>query len=246
MRKFLFSIVLLSACAGQLAAQSGGGSGKTVILVHGVHPIMEDFLPLERLFSSRGYAVITHRYNSNQRLDSSARQLAANLCELKPRSGEILIVAHSMGGLVARRAVSEGDYACEAAPLDITLLTIASPFGGFGSANNAAAVPFNVFGIKPYMRDVGSRSEFITEPGRLPPNVRHYLVFTDESGAVIERSGKKYSDSKVPLASQYNGAVQNDPQVKGSVQLEAGHVGVINAGGQVSAELEKIISRLAR
>lgn len=249
MRRVLAALILPLICSAFPAGQVFAAPAKTVILVHGIHPVMDDLKPLERFFSDRGYRVITFRYDSEQRLNDSAQKLAARICELEtdsPDMKSLLVVAHSMGGLVSRRALTEGFYQCEAAPAATVLLTAASPFGGFKSANNTAMMPVNIFGIKPYMRDMGTKSEFITSPGSLPVSVRHYMVFTDERGATLVRGGKTVSDDKVPQASQRNAAVQSDGQMKGSVEIKAGHVGVINTDGNISAPLADILGRMTR
>jgi len=155
-------------------------------------------------------------------------------------------VAHSMGGLVSRRALTEGFYQCASAPAATVLLTVASPFGGFKSANNTAIMPVNIFGIKPYMRDMGTKSEFIAAPDSLPVNVRHYMVFTDERGATRVRGGETISDDKVPQSAQRNTAVLSDGQMRGSIEVKAGHVGVINTDGNVSAPLAAVLGRMTR
>lgn len=249
MRRILTALILPLLCSACLAGPVSAAPAKTVILVHGIHPVMDDLKPLERFFSDRGYRVIVYQYDSEQRLNDSATGLAERICGLNtdsPDMKSLLIVAHSMGGLVSHRALTEGFYQCAAAPSATVLLTAASPFGGFKSANNTAMMPVNILGIKPYMRDMGTKSKFITAPGSLPANVRHYMVFTDERGATLVRGGETISDDKVPQAAQRNTAVQSDGQMKGSVEIKAGHVGVINTDGNVSAPLAAILGRMTR
>jgi pimeloyl-ACP methyl ester carboxylesterase len=97
------------------------------------------------------------------------------------------IIAHSMGGLVARRALGFLDEQSEP-PRVATLLTLATPFGGQASA--ALGVE-RAPSVVPSWRNLAPDSSFLRNLYRVPlPKVtRHVLVFT-------------YRDDVVPLDSQ--------------------------------------------
>lgn len=213
------------------------------VLVHGINPVHEQLEPLAREVAARGYRALAFRYDDDQPLDRSARQLGELLCPLLDRllPERVVIVAHSMGGLVARRALTRDHAAGLAArPERLRLLTIATPFGGFPSANFSRLD----FGLGPKSHhDLGTLSRFIREPGELGENVWHYKVETDEKGRTrADGAGRRVNDDSVRLERQRQDAV--DRAVASRWTWPRGHVGAIDDGGCVAPELPPLLDRL--
>lgn len=211
------------------------------VLVHGINPDHTQLEPLACEVAARGYRALAFRYDDDQPLDRSARQLGELLCPLLDRllPDRVVIVAHSMGGLVARRALTRG-HALAERPERLRLLTIATPFGGFPSANFSRLD----FGLGPKSHhDLGTLSKFIREPGELGPNVWHYKVETDEKGRTrADRAGRRVDDDSVRLERQRQDDV--DRAVASRWTWPRGHVGSIDDGGRVAPELPPLLDRL--
>ena len=97
-------------------------SGKVLLMIHGLclndNHWRKDDAPghAEALAAQLGYTTVFLRYNSGQHISQNGRELAAQLEHLvahwPTQIKELSIVAHSMGGLLARSAVhyaQEGD-----------------------------------------------------------------------------------------------------------------------------------------
>ncbi|MBL4846262.1 MAG: hypothetical protein JKY65_12095 [Planctomycetes bacterium] len=224
---------------------------KLAVVVHGINPDHADLDPLSRDLARRGYTVVRFVYDDSERLHRSAARLRSALAQIQreSRPGQLRVVAHSMGGLVARRALtkdplpsppespeaSQGRVLALAGPL--TLVTIASPFGGFWPANLSRAD----FGKgPPVFRDLGNWAKFIRKPGELASGVTHVKVETKEKGKRL--SGK--SDKSVRLRRQKQKTVDKGARVV--YRVDRGHVGSINQGGRVPEEIRSILTRAFR
>jgi pimeloyl-ACP methyl ester carboxylesterase len=81
-----------------------------VILVHGINGTPRDFAALVPSLDASRYQVWLFYYPSGLPLDNLGKILAlvvAKIAARLPNDGQVAIVAHSMGGLVGRRAVNE-------------------------------------------------------------------------------------------------------------------------------------------
>jgi pimeloyl-ACP methyl ester carboxylesterase len=238
------------------------------IVVHGINPIHADLDALSRDLVQRDYRVLRFVYDDGAALAKSSRALRRALATLQrvSRPSRLAVVAHSMGGLVSRRALSAdeltppqptklrrsyhgGRWRTRRVPRGpaptplpalrgpISFLTVASPFGGFRSANWARLD----FGLgRAVYRDLGTRARFIRKPGQLAEGVTHVKVETDEEGH-SRHDGE--SDDSVPLKSQTQETV--DAAASEVLRLDLGHVGSIrDLDQEVPAELQTILTRV--
>lgn len=210
---------------------------RVALLVHGINPVHEDLDALAADLQARGMTVLRFVYDDSDRLDLSAERLARGIEDLARKRGlsRLDIVAHSMGGLVARRALTQG-HGLEPLGLEIKFLSVASPFGGFGSANWSRLD----MGLgRKVFRDLGTRSSFIREPGELIRGVAHTKVETDEHN----HTHRGQDDDSVPLKSQAQAKV--DAAAARRFRLSYGHVGSISdEEGRVPAGLQAILSEV--
>ena len=86
--------------------------GRLVVLIHGLDSDAEYWQDLVPLLENEGYAVAPLLYPNDQPVAESARLLAAEMAALRaehPRL-KVDIVAHSMGGMIARAYLEGDDY----------------------------------------------------------------------------------------------------------------------------------------
>ena len=225
----------------------GPGSRGLVVLVHGFNPAGDDFAPLESELRRRGYEVVRFHYDWRRVIDRSADEFVLFVRDIRSRRplASLKVIAHSMGGLVTRRAMTEGRALTLAGDLPIDLLTVATPFGGIPVANWTLLVPVNICGLQDSHRCLRTAGSLVTKPGRLGPNVSHYKVDTREEGETRVFRGRLIKDVRVQLADQRNAEVDGDPRVVLSETIAAGHVGSLDHEGRVSEGLLKVLDRFA-
>jgi pimeloyl-ACP methyl ester carboxylesterase len=145
-------------------------------------------------------------YPSGNRLDGAASFATQTLIRLRARCpyDELFVVAHSMGGLVARAAVLEHAEKSRLAHISL-FVSISSPFRGIQSATNVAKAPERIQQRMPFAFEyVALDSPFITglfyrDPDtrevrrRLPEDLTYHLLFghTDDT-TVPNRSSARW------------------------------------------------------
>ena len=103
----------------------------------------ERYAALSYHFEVEGKQTACFAYDDRGSLEDSAARLTQALTALQARlrPGRITIVAHSLGGLVARRAlVVERKGRLEPGAFTYTLVTVATPFGGIRSAADCGRI----------------------------------------------------------------------------------------------------------
>ncbi|MDJ0761906.1 MAG: hydrolase [Myxococcota bacterium] len=231
-----------------------------VVLVHGCNTSSGRFRTLAGVFEARGQQAICFTYNDRARLAESARRLANAIHDLRHRmkNDKLILLGHSQGGLLTRRALASTNPAKSAAStgFDLHIVTISSPFNGIEASSHCsligmhiATLGFSVFlcrsiaGAK--WREIHANAAFIRNPGRLGAEVDTYLkIVTDERDTCrVYENGECVEDDYVfSLAEQYNARVDGDPRTQ-NVEVRAGHVEIVGAVGEVPVKLLKILER---
>ena len=156
-----------------------------VLFVHGINGGPTDFRPLiERLDRSR-FQPWVYYYPSGAKLQNLGMYLDRLVMQLKARYGfkRLLLVAHSMGGLVARSALLDHaeNYGDGLIPL---FVSIATPWDGHRAAQ--LGVDYAPTAVYSWI-DMAPGSAFLkglyyqasgAERRRLPPSLDHHLIFT--------------------------------------------------------------------
>lgn len=153
-----------------------------------------------------------------------------SLNELMP----IVIVAHSMGGLIVREALNLLDTD-DSKALGIEFISLATPFGGHPAARHTAD---STMMILPSWRDLNPDSEFIQKLYRkpLPDDVTHELfyAFNNEDGIKVGEN----SDGVVPLSSQLYPRAQE--QSSRQLGLDVTHTSILTDSTATTAIIEAV------
>ncbi len=183
------------------ALEEDSGYKVPVVFVHGIGGSARDFSEIIAHLDRRRYKPWFFDYPSGMDLN----QLSAMFYRLF-LSGRVIptqdmpmvIVAHSMGGLVVREALNrctgkknEADVRC--------LITIASPLGGHPAAKSGTRAPV----VIPSWYDLAPDSAFIRDLHRRPlPESTRYHLYCALGQSSAPDSAENGSDGVVPVSSQ--------------------------------------------
>lgn len=209
-----------------------------VVFVHGIGGSAREFIPiLDNLDQSRFKAWFFH-YPSGGDLNQMAQLfydifLSNQKIPLKDTS-PMVIVAHSMGGLVVRESFN---LLPSNAPTDITFISLASPFNGHPSALD---VDKSSGLILPSWRDLNPDGEFIQQLYRKPlaPNIKHQLFYAYSNDSAFKLGDN--SDGVVPLSSQLHSSAQIESQRQ--YGLDVNHTSILTSENSIS-QITKVIEQ---
>jgi len=195
-----------------------------VVFVHGVGGSIRAFEPIVNQLDRERYKPWFFYYPSGGDLDQLAEffhRIFLSGKVIKLGEMPMIIVAHSMGGLIVREAVNKYDNSQKENKIGL-LVTIATPFGGHPAA--ALGEKHGLIGL-PSWRDVNPESRFIKELFRksLPKTIEHQLLYAYDNPATLKIS--KNSDGVVPLSSQLRLDAQQ--QATGQLGFESSHTGIL-------------------
>ena len=214
------------------------------VLVHGCNGSAGRFRSLAQLYAFHGQQAVCFSYNDRDSLVDISGQLITALDSLAShiRNRNLMVIGHSMGGLVARKAMERdrrGEWQND--NVNIKLATISAPFAGIEIASHCGikflhwlslgTVPgicWAITGDNWY--EITSASNFIRYPEPLLKSVQRYLkVVTDERDTCRSKSKNGScieSDHVFSLAEQYHPVIDNYKQLI-NVEVEAGHVEIV-------------------
>lgn len=186
------SFFTLFASASTLETLRGTDSREAVVMVGGFGSDFAYFSPwmTELRRSPNSIYGFVHNHQTT-RMEVGAKDLAQELLRLNQEGVQcVTILAHSMGGLVAKKALHLLGEEGSSRFSSIELRTYGTPWGGFFAANFARWIPGSQFVADmlgfAMSSEIGSRSDFmlsLREP--LPVNVR--LVVYDSSDDEVAR-----------------------------------------------------------
>jgi triacylglycerol esterase/lipase EstA (alpha/beta hydrolase family) len=170
-------------------------------------------------------------YPSGMRLEAAANALNDGVKLLHDRYGfkRLHVVAHSMGGLVARRFVIRNTLEGRNSYIN-TLITFSSPWDGHEAA--AMGVKYAPE-VVPSWRDMAHGSEFLTHlyDRRLKGKVSHHLFYSHH--ASHSRILPPENDGTVSVASQLRKEAKEDAvQVLG---FDEDHVSILSSKAALKA-----------
>lgn len=197
-----------------------------VVFVHGIGGSVTDFSSIIARLDRDHYKPWFYYYPSGADLDKLAHLfyrifLSGNVVHLDPRT-PLIIVAHSMGGLVVRKALN--DYKGDDEENKVRLfISIATPFGGHPDATaGIEAAPL----VLPSWYDLNPEGAFIKELYRqaIPEFTQHHLIYAYGNQSSVKLG--ENSDGVVPLSSQLYPLAQN--QSTRQYGYNHSHTGILN------------------
>jgi pimeloyl-ACP methyl ester carboxylesterase len=203
-----------------------------VLFVHGITGHPREFAQIVAHLDRARYQPWFYFYPSGASLDALGRVLARQLARLQDEHGfhELAVVAHSMGGLVARAGILEYDALTQRRDIRV-FVSISTPFGGDEFAARGAADAPAFLAVPPSFRDLAAGSTFLEGlyfhdprtrrlPRRLPPHVAHHLLYGYDNGG----SGAS-GDGVLTLASMLRREAQEEARTLRAVN--ATHTGIL-------------------
>ncbi|MCH6256271.1 hypothetical protein MLD52_06910 [Puniceicoccaceae bacterium K14] len=206
-----------------------------VVFVHGIDGSVRAFEPLVEALDETRFKPWFFYYPSGADLNQMGKLFYDILLSGKgvPLSKmPMVIVAHSMGGLVVREALNhyksgDSENRVEA------FVSIASPFGGIRAAATGEKHGLLVL---PVWRDLNPEKQFVRGLFRneYPESLKHHLFYAYENDAFMKFG--KNSDGVVSMASQLDKRAQ-----EGAINqfgFESGHVSILEDRDMIEATLE--------
>jgi pimeloyl-ACP methyl ester carboxylesterase len=216
------------------------------VLVHGCNGSAGRFRSLAQLYAFHGQQAVCFSYDDRESLVLSSGRLIAALDELAGsiRDKHVTVIGHSMGGLLARKAMEHdrsGEWQRNQASL--TLATVSAPLAGIQVASpcGSSLLHWLSLGTLPGIcwivtgdnwYEITSPSSFIRLPGPLLPSVRRYLkIVTDERDTCRRKNANGTcieSDYVFSLAEQYHPLIDVYPRLV-NIEVAAGHVEIVGS-----------------
>ena len=214
------------------------------VLVHGCNGSAGRFRSLAQLYAFHGQQTVCFSYNDRDSLVDSSGQLITALDELAShiRNRNLMVIGHSMGGLVARKAMERdrrGEWQND--DVSIKLATVSAPFAGIEIASHCGikllhwlslgTVPGICWAITgDNWSEITSASNFIRYPEPLLQSVQRYLkIVTDERDTCRRRNKNGScleSDHVFSVAEQYHPIIDNYKKLI-NIEVDAGHVEIV-------------------
>lgn len=214
------------------------------VIVHGCFSSAGKFRSLADVFAFHGQQAVCFEYNDRDSLEKSSGELAASLSILKKKIGSrrISVIAHSQGGLIARRAlIEERENSIKAKDSEIELITISAPFGGIEASSHCGskALALLSLGITKVIcriitgdkyKEIPPNSAFIQYPGKLISAVyRHIKIVTNESGTC-----RRFDSNQLCVEDDYVFSIDeqkqrrvDDEERTQEIVTDAGHVEIV-------------------
>ncbi|MGF1761776.1 DUF413 domain-containing protein [Aliivibrio kagoshimensis] len=202
-----------------------------VIFIHGIDGSPRDFRKIVDSMDRSRYKAWFYYYPSGGDLDLSAElfyRIFLSGKVMEHTEQPLIIVAHSMGGLVARKALNL--YQDEESENRVELfVSIASPFGGHKAAAEGEESGLIVL---PAWRDLNPNNDFIRDlyDKPLPSNLNHQLLYAYRNSSSLKFG--ENSDGVVTLESQLHVSAQQ--QSRAQFGFNNTHTGVLNNDEVVS------------
>ncbi|PLX81344.1 MAG: alpha/beta hydrolase [Desulfuromonas sp.] len=211
-----------------------------VVFVHGVGGSIRAFEPIINQLDRERYKPWFFYYPSGGDLDQLSEvfhRIFLSGKVIKLDKIPMIVIAHSMGGLIVREALNKYENGHEESKVPM-LITIASPFGGHPAAASGEKHGLIVL---PSWRDVNPESRFIKELFRnpLPESTEHQLLYAYDNPATLKLN--KNSDGVVPLSSQLRLEAQR--QATKQLGFESSHTGILE-NKEVIAHVLDCMSRV--
>ena len=234
----------LKACNNSAKPLTIEPNSPLVVIVHGCFSSAAKFKALADVYQHLGQQTACFEYDDRHSLERVSGDLTQSLNKLSSVVGDnvMTVIAHSQGGLISRRALTQDrDDSKIATHSDLELVTVSTPFNGIQASSHCGihwlrglslgvvdGICYLVTGSK--YRQIPPQTDFINTPGQLVPNLsRHLIVKTDErdSCRTMDAIGRCVKDDYV-----FSVAEQTQLDIEWSEQSEivtvrAGHAEIV-------------------
>lgn len=228
------------------------------VLVHGCDGSAGRFRSLAQLYAFNGQQAVCFSYDDRVSLTRTSDRLITALDNLSRQTGNrnINVIGHSMGGLIARKAMErERSSKWTQKDIDFNLVTVSAPLGGIKVARDCgnSVLHWATLGVLPGLcwmvsgdnwYEITSHSKFIQQPGPLLSSVHRYIkVVTDERNACRRRNndGSCLDDDYIfSLPEQYQSTIDNYSNLT-NVEVKAGHVEIVGDSNSAPRKLLSIL-----
>ncbi len=211
-----------------------------VLFVHGISGSGHDWLYLIEQLNRERFQPWIVQYPSGMRLGLLSQSLSQSVNELKATYDfkNMVVIAHSMGGLVSRGFINEQQARGNANAFIDTFITVSTPWLGHNAASQGVrhapvAVPswFDMVPSSPYLTSLHEQP--------LPSHMNYYLLFSHKGkgGGIMGRSN---SDGTVTLQSQLSLQAQEEAEIVMGYYED--HVSILNSN-DVSIKIMKILNQ---
>ncbi len=209
-----------------------------VLFIHGASGTPQSWVPIIERMDRETFQPWLFSYASGLYLDDVTEFLRQAMSQmyLSYKFKKLIIVAHSMGGLIARAAVNLAVQKGREHEFSQLLVTISTPWGGHQGAQNA--LDYSITGIIPSWVDLAPESPFQKKlfQTQLPSTVPHFLFFSYKGGRNIFSDVS--NDGVVTLASQLKINVQKSAQK--TLGFNEDHASILTSQDMI-AELNEIL-----
>lgn len=210
------------------------------------------------MYAFNGQQAICFSYNDRDSLTRISGQLITALNDLgrQTDSKTVNVIGHSMGGLIARKAMerkSSSDWTEK--DMDFNLVTVSAPLGGIKIASDCGSpvLQWATLGVLPGLcwivsgdnwYEITSHSKFIQQPGPLLSSVHRYIkVVTDERNTCRRKdlNGSCLDDDYIfSLPEQYQSTIDSYSNLT-NVEVKAGHVEIVGYRNSAPRKLLSIL-----
>ncbi|MFO1328086.1 MAG: hypothetical protein U1F56_12070 [Rubrivivax sp.] len=208
-----------------------------VLFVHGAVGSPQDWKTLAGRLDRSRFQAWFYAYPSGAAVDSVSHLLFWKLFNLQLRHHypRLLIVAHSMGGLVVRRMLLDNGHHL---PQVTRFVSLSTPWAGEPGADLGVKMSPAVV---PSWRDMQPEGAFMRSlfDRRLPPHIEYDLLFGHRGAPGLFRPN---NDGTVTLASQLRRAAQEEARLV--FGFDEDHVGILESA-QVATQLQALLAASA-
>ncbi len=196
-------------------------SKKVIVFIHGAGGNAIEWRDIIDSFDKNDFQALVLSYPSGIELDVTAGLVSGSLKKLASKYNieNYIIIAHSMGGLVAKKVIGNLNTAKQ---FTDTFISLSTPWGGHEAAKDVKELPYYISS----WNDMRSNSKFIQglENNFLLDGVNHYLLFGYKGE---DRFFSRDNDGVISLQSQLKAYAQRG--AKKIFGFNETHVGILRS-----------------
>jgi hypothetical protein len=230
------------------------------LLVHGCDGSAGRFRSLAELYAFHGQQAICYSYDDRESLVDNAEKLATAISQISQATNnqKISIIGHSMGGLIARKALEKDSINSKKFDdNNLELITVSAPFSGIDIASQCGIKPLHwlSLGIVPGIcwmitgdnwYEITAYSNFIKYPEPLVSSVDKFVkIVTNEENSCRKKdsNGKCIESDYVFSIDEQHNKIINGYDKTTTIQVDAGHVEIVGNKDIVPRKLIAVLQQ---